>query len=187
MTCILYIEFDYKASFTTDVPVSNIVLESIGLPVRLKIPKINVDAATEYVGLKASGEMDTPKGPLAVAWFQISSRPGEIGSAVIAGHYGIWKSGQETIFNNLNKLQSGDKINVLDDKGVSNSFNVRESRSFDPSVDASSVFVSRDAKSHLNLITCEGTWDTVSKSHSKWLVVFSDKQWKSPLSRVFCY
>lgn len=28
----------------------------------------------------------------------------------------------------------------------------------------------------LNLINCEGAWDKISKSYSKWLVIFTDKE-----------
>jgi len=149
---------------------------SFGLPVRLTIPGINVDAAVEYVGLTASGAMDVPKSPEGVGWFDLSSHPGNIGSAVIAGHYGVWKNGEETVFNTLNKLRQGDKLFVEDDKGATISFVVRESRSYDPDADASDVFKSNDGKSHLNLITCEGIWNNTSESYPKRLVVFTDKQ-----------
>ncbi len=143
---------------------------TFGLPVRLKIPAINVDAVVEAVGLTSAGAMDTPKNPDGVGWFDLDSRPGNTGSAVIAGHYGIWKNGQETVFNNLNKLRPGDKITVLDNAGTAISFVMRQSRNFDPNADASSVFVSGDAKSHLNLITCEGIWNDKTKSCSERLV-----------------
>jgi len=71
-----------------------------GLPVRLKIPKINVDSAFEYVGLTPQGAMDVPKGPAEVGWFKLGTRPGEIGSAVVAGHSG-WKNGIPAVFDNL--------------------------------------------------------------------------------------
>lgn len=148
---------------------------NFGLPVRLKIPSINVDAAIELVGLTSNGEMDIPKGPANVAWFNLGPHPGNIGSAVIAGHYGVWKNGAPTVFNDLKKLQPGAKISVEDDKGATISFIMRESRSFDPAADASGVFSSNDGKSHLNLVTCE-SWDSVSESYSKRLVVFTDKE-----------
>ena len=46
--------------------------------------------AVEDVGLTPGGAMDVPKGPSDVAWFDLGPRPGEVGSAVIAGHEG-WK------------------------------------------------------------------------------------------------
>lgn len=145
-------------------------------PVRLKIPVIDVDSAIEFVGTTQNGNMGTPKKPENVAWYQLGSRPGENGSAVIAGHYGTWKNGQGSVFDNLNKLNQGDKIYVEDDKGTIINFVVRESRRYDPSADAKDVFDSSDGKAHLNLITCEGTWNKDSKSYSQRLVVFTDKE-----------
>jgi len=147
-----------------------------GLPVRLKIPVINIDAAVEHVGLTPNGEMGAPKGPIEVAWFDLGPRPGENGSAVIAGHYGQWKNGEGSVFDDLNKLKRGDILYVEDDTGATTIFIVRESRNYEPNADASDVFNLNDGKPHLNLITCEGVWDAVSKSYSQRLVVFTDKE-----------
>lgn len=169
-----------SADSNSVLPVESVVtppkqeLPSFGLPLRLKIPLINVDAAVESVGLTSDGAMDIPKSPDGVAWLKLGTRPGEIGSAVIAGHYGIWKDGKETVFNNLKKLRADDKLFVEDDKGVTISFIVRESKSYDPSANASDVFSSNDGKSHLNLVTCE-SWDKTTESYSKRLVIFTDK------------
>jgi len=146
-----------------------------GLPTRLKIPSINVDAVLEYVGIAPDGAMDIPKSPDDIAWFELGIRPGEKGSAVVAGHYG-WKNGRAAVFDNLHKLRKGDKLYVEDNKGVIVSFVVREFRSYDPKADSSDVFNSDDGKSHLNLITCEGVWNKTQKSYSKRLVVFTDKE-----------
>lgn len=148
---------------------------SPGLPARLKIPIINVDAALEYVGLTQEGAMDIPKNQEAVAWFELGRRPGENGSAVIAGHYG-WKNGKGSTFDNLYKLRKGDKLYVQDDKGTIFTFTVSKIRRYDPKADASDVFGSNDGKSHLNLVTCEGDWDKNTKSYTQRLVVFTDKE-----------
>jgi len=142
---------------------------------RLVISNIAVDAAIEYVGVALDGTMGVPKGPDNVAWFQFGPRPGEVGSAVIAGHYG-WKDNRPAAFDKVFTLQKGDTLSVQDDKGKMITFVVRESRLYDPKGDANDVFVSTDGKAHLNLITCEGVWDAVSKSYSKRLVVFADKE-----------
>jgi len=153
---------------------SDLLIGQAGLPVRLKIPSIHVDVSVEYVGLTSDGAMDVPKERANVAWFTPGARPGESGSAVVAGHYG-WKNGEGSAFDNLYKLRKGDKIYIEDNKGDIISFVVRESRRYDPKADASDVFDSSDGKSHLNLITCEGKWDTVSKTYSQRLVLFTDK------------
>ncbi|MFS8118949.1 MAG: class F sortase [Microcoleus sp.] len=154
--------------------VSKQVQVAPGLPVRLKIPSINVDSAVSYVGLSPAGVMDTPTSKEDVGWYKLGQRPGENGNAVITGHYG-WKNNEAAAFDSLNKLQKGDQLSVVDDKSAIITFVVRESRSYDPKADASDIFISKDGKSHLNLITCEGVWSNAKKSYSQRLVVFTDK------------
>ena len=171
------------SSQTSQNPVDNkpvvpvVVAEqvSLALPIRLQIPKIDVDAAVEQVGLTSGGAMDMPKDLAVVGWFNLGSRPGDSGSAVIAGHYGI-KGGKGSMFDDLHQLRQGDQLYVKDDKGVTTTFRVRRSQRYDPDADASGVFVSSDGKAHLNLITCEGTWTKITKSYTSRLVVFSDKE-----------
>ena len=145
------------------------------LLMRLKIPSINVDAPILSIGLTSDGAMDVPKGPDEVAWYNLGPRPGEPGNAVVDGHSG-WKNNMPAVFDNLYKLQKGDKVYVENDTGVITTFIVREIRKYDPNVDASDVFISNDGKSHLNLITCSGIWNEIWKSHSDRLVVFTDKE-----------
>ncbi|MDP3661286.1 MAG: class F sortase [bacterium] len=158
------------------VPEKQIQIEQkrYGLPTRLIIPNIAVDAKLEYVGLTPDGIMGVPKEQSRAAWFNLGVRPGEIGSAVIAGHYG-WKDGKVSVFDNLRALSTGDRVSVEDSTGRITTFVVREIKEYDPKADASAVFNSYDGIAHLNLITCEGVWDAVSKSYPKRLVVFADK------------
>ena len=144
-------------------------------PVRLKIPSINVDAPVEYTGLTSDGAMDVPKGPVDVAWFNLGPRPGENGSAVIAGHYD-WKNNIPAVFDNLHKLRKGDKIYIEDEKGANIVFVVREIQIYGKNEDASGVFGSSDGKAHLNLITCTGVWNKAKKTYSDRLIVFTDKE-----------
>jgi LPXTG-site transpeptidase (sortase) family protein len=147
-----------------------------GLPVRFVIPKINVDATIEYVGVTSDGSaMDVPKKPADVAWFNLGPRPGEIGSAVIAGHYG-WRNNVPAVFDNLRKLIIGDTVYVEDAEGATATFVVREIRTYTQQADATDVFISSDGLAHLNLITCEGTWSKAQQSYSNRLVVFTDKK-----------
>ncbi|MDO8565905.1 MAG: class F sortase [Candidatus Moranbacteria bacterium] len=150
--------------------------EGVPLPVRLKIPKITVDAKVELMGLTSDGAMEAPKRGRNVGWYSAGSRPGEVGSAVMDGHYGTWKNGEGSVFDNLNKLEKGDRVSVEDEKGTLITFVVRESREYDSNADATDVFDSSDGKVHLNLITCEGVWNKDSKSYSQRLVVFTDKE-----------
>lgn len=141
---------------------------------RLLIPKIHVNALVEYVGVTPDLVMDVPKGPSNVAWFKFGARPGEKGSAVIAGHEG-WKDGIPAVFDELDKLAKGDKFSVIDENGATTTFVVRMIRVYGARDDASEVFGSHDGVAHLNLITCEGVWNRFKKSYASRLVIFSDK------------
>lgn len=160
----------FESSTYQSQPVNKIV--SIGLPIRLMIPAVNVNAAIQNLGVTAKGAMKVPSNTTDVGWFELGPRPGEKGSAVIAGHFNN-ENGGAGVFINLYKLRKDDKLYIEDDKGTSIAFVVRESRIYNPGY-ADEVFGGTDS-AHLNLITCDGVWDGTKKSFSKRLVVFTDK------------
>ena len=152
------------------------LIHAVGIPIRLNIPKINVDAAIIPLGVTKSGAMDAPAGPKDVGWFNLGTRPGNIGSAVIDGHYGYWKDGEGSVFDDLNKLRKGDELQVKDDKGATIIFIVRKILTYSQTAGTADIFSSNDGKSHLNLITCEGDWNSTQKTYSNRLVIFADKE-----------
>lgn len=164
-----------------ELPIKNVATlsnqeqASVELPVRLKIPVISVDSAVIPVGFTSDGEMGVPKNPAEVAWFNLGPRPGESGSAVIAGHYG-WENNIPAVFDNLHKLRKGDKVYVEDEKGTTITFIVREIRTYGKDEAALDVFSSSDGKAHFNLVTCTGAWNTEEKTRSERLIVFTDKE-----------
>jgi LPXTG-site transpeptidase (sortase) family protein len=106
-----------------------------------------------------------------------SPRPGEIGNAIITGHVAQIRQSVVTkpgVFFNLNQLRQVDNLYVRNDNGETITFVVRESRLYDPTADATGVFVSKDNRAHLVLITCEGTWNKDQLSYSQRFVVFAD-------------
>lgn len=147
----------------------------MNLPLLFKIPSINVESNFESVGINPVGEMDVPKGPANVAWYNLGVTPGAIGSSVVAGHSG-WKNGTPAVFDNLYKVKVGEKIYVENANGVITTFVVKKKRTYKPDADAEDVFNSSDGIAHLNLITCTGDWDKINKVHSDRLVVFADKE-----------
>lgn len=144
---------------------------SAGIPVRLVIPAIYVNASVQLIGVGQSGEMEVPSNSVDVGWFKLGVSPGEKGSAVIAGHFD-GKNGSGGVFANLHKVQNGDKLYIIDDNGASISFVVRKKLIYNPGY-ADDVFSLKDS-AHLNLITCDGLWDGDKKSYTKRLVVFAD-------------
>ena len=153
--------------------------ESVGLPARLVIPKLNIDAGFQDTGLKPDGTMEVPSTIYIVGWFTGSVRPGEKGVAIVTGHIAQVRGGVVTkpgVFSDLSALSVGDTLTVVDDNGASVTFVVRAVRSYDPTADATDVFTSTDGGAHLNIITCEGTWIQSQLSYAQRLVVFTDLQ-----------
>lgn len=146
-------------------------------PTTISIPSIGVDTIIAHAGLREDGAMDIPKNPDQVAWYEFGTRPGDEGSAVIAGHSG-WTGSHGSIFNDLYKLQKGDRLSVLDQAGSTKTFIVTGTKEYSPTADATSVFQSSDGKAHLNLITCDGVWVNATNSDSSRLVVFTDLEQK---------
>lgn len=142
-----------------------------GLPLRLKIPSLEIDAKVLYMGLTTAGDMQVPSTLTEVGWYKYSPLPGNRGTAVVAGHLGIRGPG---IFSGLKKLQVGDSVQIIDDKGQAIIFAVRKTQIYAQESRPSEVFNSGDGI-HLNLITCAGDWDSAHQTFAERLVVFADK------------
>jgi LPXTG-site transpeptidase (sortase) family protein len=153
-------------------PAATPVIINRGLPVRLAIPSLGVDAAVSYMGLTGNGEMEVPKDIYEAGWYKNGTLPGNSGSAVIAGHVN-GSRGQPGIFSGLHTMKAGDSITVTDAAGAVSTFTVRESRTFGQDDRPADVFNSTQG-THLNLITCKGDWDAASHRYSERLVVFAD-------------
>src|SRR5688572_8435793 len=55
-------------------------------PTRLEIPSLGIDAAVQEVGITKKGTMGVPRGYDEAGWYKYGAAPGELGSAVLAGH-----------------------------------------------------------------------------------------------------
>jgi len=142
-------------------------------PVRLVVSKINVNTTMASVGITAEGNMDIDENPKLAAWYKLGAKPGEEGSAVIAGHYG-WKDRVPSVFNDLHTLVKGDEVSTVGEDGKVTTFVVTRLATYAPDQDATDVFLSDDGKAHLNLVTCQGSWNNSLSTYSERLVVFTD-------------
>jgi len=177
---ILFLGVLFRAELKTfileDSDIANISLRNQasatdGIPVRLLIPAIGIDVEIESLGLTEDRAMDSPKDRFNVAWYNLGARPGDMGSAVIAGHTN-WKNGMTAVFDNLSQLKIGDKVSVENNNGIPTSFMVERIKVYDSEDIVPEVFNLADGK-YLNLITCSGTWNREKNTPTKRLVVFS--------------
>ncbi len=144
-----------------------------GLPVRLKIPTINVDAAVEDVGQTPDGAMDVPKDFNDTAWYDLGARPGEQGNAVVDGH--VDSTTGKAVFWDLRKLVSGDQIIIVSDDGVERQFIVTGSEAYARDAVPLDRIFGPTTETRLNLITCDATsaFDRTRNEYAGNLVVYA--------------
>ena len=146
--------------------------KTTAVPTKIIIEKLGINAPIESVGLDIQKRMDVPKDPDNAGWYNLGYKPGETGSAVIAGHVDT-PTGAPAIFYNLSELEKGDEIKTTDESGNSYLFTVEKSIIYDfDKVPLDEVFANKDKK-RLNLITCDGTFDKANKNYTKRRVVYA--------------
>lgn len=144
-------------------------------PQRLLIPKLGVDTTVEHVGLDENQRMDVPSLDEHVAWYQHGPVPGELGSAVLAGHFDT-RSGGPAVFYELNTLTVGDEVIVEDDQGHQRRFTVTQVATHsDNNFPIADVFTDVTGRK-LNLITCAGQFDRAAQNYQDRLVVYTELQ-----------
>lgn len=158
-----------KVTSVTQSPTKGII------PQTLSIPSLNITADVESVGMDSQGRMDVPKNDFNVAWYNLGFKPGAQGSSVIDGHFDR-STGASAVFYNLGNIKSGAEIIVRDRTGQDLTFVVTK-KAYYPfdSFPLEEVFNTTD-KPRLNLITCDGVYDTSTHNYSQRLVVYSELQ-----------
>jgi Sortase domain len=121
------------------------------------IDAIGVSADVEAVGLAADGTLALPADVADVGWFDGSSRPGDMGPAVMVGH--LDSVDGPAVFARLSQLEVGDVVTVENDQGTAVSFTVSTvTRHPKQSFPTQAVYgATPDAE--LRLITCGGSYD----------------------------
>lgn len=149
--------------------------ERAGLPVRLEIPAIGVDAVIEHVGRLPSGQMDVPHVPSHVAWFNESALPGQYSekTAIISGH--LDSPAGPAVFFALRKLVVGDELVVTYSNGNRYTFVVTEKERYRADqIPAQKLHGDGETKGRrLNLFTCDGAWDRGRANYTQRLVVYT--------------
>jgi len=156
-----------KATLTITGPA-----QKTSLPQELKIPSIGVDAKVQAVGVTANGNMEAPANATDVSWYKFGAQPGQSGNAVIAGHLDTYTT-SNGVFANLNKVQSGDDVYVVNGQDKTLHFKVTSTQTVSNAQVPLSPIFGEVADAHLNLITCTGAWDPKKHQYTERLVVFT--------------
>ena len=139
------------------------------IPAHLTIPSIDVSATIDQVGITQKGNMATSKNFNNVGWYKYGVMPGEIGSAVIAGHVndGFALPG---VFVNLKDLKNGDDIYVTTNNNTRLHFVMTSRKIYNYDAPTEEIFEDNSGKL-LKLITCTGNWLTELGTHEQRIVV----------------
>jgi sortase A len=167
---------DYSNVFSSLTPVPSITptaapspTPTFAPPVRLIVPKLSIDTTIEPVSVNANNVMEVPDGWDKAGWYTRAVKPGEVGTAVIVGHYDD-QTGAPAIFYYLKNLQIGDQIIVVNADGEQLVFSVnnKSNAPFDSLIED---LLNNDNNKNLILITCGGWWNSATHNYSERLVV----------------
>jgi LPXTG-site transpeptidase (sortase) family protein len=148
---------------------TTVAIKHAGVPQRIMIPSLNVNAAIVSVGLKDDNSMEIP-GADEAGWYRLGALPGDAtGSAVIAGHVDHKK--EPGVFLELRRLNVNDEIAVTDDNGALHGYRVTERYQVDKEALPTSELFRRDGPPVLTLITCGGSFDTKNRSYDDNIVI----------------
>jgi hypothetical protein len=140
-------------------------------PVRVRIPALQIDAKVERVSLTKDGAIDVPSNVWDTAWLATGPRPGEVGRAVIDGHKDSVQG--PAIFASLGRLRPADQVLVSDRDGNELTFEVTAVAGYDLASAPLERIFGASQQRELNLITCDGSYDSRAHTYQRRLVVFT--------------
>jgi LPXTG-site transpeptidase (sortase) family protein len=137
---------------------------------RLVVPKVGINAPIVVMGILPDGTMDSPRGPTEVAWYTFSSKPGQVGNVVLAGHLDYVDYGA-AVFYRLRDLRPGDEVTMVLSDDTEVKYAVESVAEYDEATAPIADIVGRTPNEAITLITCAGSFDRSSLHYNKRLVV----------------
>jgi LPXTG-site transpeptidase (sortase) family protein len=134
--------------------------------------------------------MIAPDGPIDVAWYDFTSKPGfppqqledgtfAGGNAVFSGHVDYHDYGP-AVFWNVGQLEQGDTIEVRLEDGTVYTYAVAEKEQIYADGAAVGEIVGPSANEIITLITCGGTFDNVSGQYDQRVIVRAQRVSDAP-------
>jgi sortase (surface protein transpeptidase) len=123
------------------------------LPVRLRIPAIEVDTGLMQLGLERNKSIEVPDDLSVAGWWEGGPRPGQVGPAVILGHV---SRSAPAVFSRLRTLQQGDEILVDRADGTMARFVVTGQGNYRKTAFPSDLVYYPTFEPELRLVTCGG-------------------------------
>jgi hypothetical protein len=153
------------------VPPRPIGPASVARPVSLSIPVIGVHTRLIRLGLTAQGTLQVPASTAVAGWYTGGPRPGQVGSAVIAGHIDSYLG--PGVFFRLRLLRPGNRVYVRQAGGRLAVFRVYAEHSYPKDHFPTQRVYGPAPDPELRLITCGGTFNPATGSYLNNVVVYA--------------
>ncbi|MFD4539883.1 class F sortase [Streptomyces bauhiniae] len=138
-------------------PAKSVAPMARSLPVRVTIPSAGVDTGPILeLGLAADGTVEVPSVAQAgrIGWYSKGVTPGEMGPAVLIGHYDTVKG--PAVLRNVGRIKQGARITVARADGSAAVFSVRTVEQVDKDAFPTAKVYGDTPRPELRLITCGG-------------------------------
>jgi sortase (surface protein transpeptidase) len=145
---------------------------ALGLPQRVTVPAIGVNAPLVPVGLKPDGSVQTPDFGDA-AWYRPGPRPGDAGPAVLLAHVDSKAKGPD-VFHRLHTLKPGARVTVHY-RDAATTFAVTGTEQTAKTALPIDRIWNDTTKPVLRLITCGGPYDRSAGSYLDNVIVYADR------------
>jgi Sortase domain len=155
----------------TAAPPRDATVARVSRPVYLSIPVIDVHTRLIRLGLTAQGTLQVPTSTSVAGWYTRSPRPGQVGSAIIAGHIDSYRG--PGVFFRLRLLHPGDRVYVRHANGTLTVFRVYAKHFYPKDRFPTQVVYGPAPDPELRLITCGGTFDPAIGSYLSNVVVYA--------------
>lgn len=143
-------------------------------PTDVRIPSLGVDSTLAPLGLLPDGSLEVPTDFQQAGWYTGGVTPGEVGTAVIAGHVDSHRG--PAVFFRLAALRVGDRVQVPRADGSTATFVVYRTEQFAKDQFPTTAVYGATGEAELRLITCGGAFDRGTKSYRDDVVVFARLQ-----------
>ncbi len=160
-----------------DIPVAAAELQPadrVPAPRRLTVSARGVDMPVQPVGVLDGGGMRLPDNPSTAGWYRFGPAPAsDKGSIVISAHVDSLRWGLGPMAR-LRDLPTGTRVRVVDTAGTRHVYEVVETERFRKRELPVRRLFDREGPTRLTLITCGGTFDTVSRTYSDNVVIHAE-------------
>lgn len=155
---------------TTSSPPTTVPADVV--PIRVRIPSIDVDAAVIDLAKDDQGELEVPTDFELTGWYTGRSVPGDMGPSVVVGH--VDSKAGPAVFFRLRDLEPGHLVQIDRSDGTVATFRVTDKMLVDKDEFPTTMVYGATARPTLRLVTCGGDFDRSAGSYFGNVIVFAE-------------